>query len=40
MQNYIIITRNGLYIECLLSGETAKELKNIYDVRIKKYKNK
>ena len=40
MQNYIIITENSLCIECLLSVETAKELKNIYNVRIKKYKNK
>lgn len=40
MQNYIIITENGLYINCLLSVETAKELKNVYDVKIKKCKNK
>lgn len=40
MQNYIIITRNGLSINCLLSVETAKELKNVYDVKIKKCKNK
>ena len=38
MQDYLIITENGLCIECLLSVETVKELKNVYDVRIKKCK--
>ena len=40
MQNYIIITKKGLCIECLLSVGTAKELKNVYDVKIKRCKNK
>ena len=40
MQDYFIITKNGLCINCLLSVETAKELKNVYDVKIKKCKNK
>ena len=39
MQYYNIYTKNGLCIKCLLSIETAKELKNLYDVRIKKCKN-
>ena len=38
MQDYLIITENGLCINCLLSVETVKELKNKYDVRIKKCK--
>ena len=37
---YNIYTKNGLCINCILSVETAKELKNIYDVRIKKCKSK
>ena len=40
MQDYLIITEHGLCIECLLSVEIVKELKNKYDVRIKKCKNK
>ena len=40
MQYYNIYTKNGLCINCLLSVETSKELKNVYDVRIKKCKSK
>ena len=40
MEYYNIYTKNGLCINCLLSVETVKELKNQYDVKIKKSKNK
>ena len=40
MQYYNIYTKNGLCINCLLSDETVKKLKNICDVRIKKCKSK
>lgn len=40
MGYYIIYTKNGLCINCFLSVETAEELKNQYDVKIKKSKNK
>ena len=39
MQYYNIYTKNGLCINCLLSVETAKKLKNLLDVKIKKCKN-
>lgn len=35
---YNIYTKNGLCINCFLSSATAKELKNVYDVKIKKCK--
>lgn len=38
MEYYNIYTKNGLCIKCLLSIETVKELKNQYDVKIKKSK--
>lgn len=40
MQNYTLITENGLIIDCTLSVKTAKELKDVYDVRLKMKKNK
>ena len=40
MEYYNIYTKNGLCINCLLSIETAKDLKKLYDVKIKESKNK
>ena len=40
MQYYNIYTKSGLCINCLLSVETAKNLKTLLDVKIKKCKSK
>lgn len=40
MNEYTLITENGLIINCILSDKIVKVLKNEYDVRLKKCSNK